>query len=92
MVNIGSKAAPSNGLMTKFIVSESISPSWNIQCKWPHTFLWDESESVDDDDGTWEEKALRSPVAMVSLREYSNMLGGGRVHGISYLEVDTGGM
>lgn len=29
-------------------------------------------------------KALRSPVDMESLREYSNMLEGGRIHGISY--------
>lgn len=43
------------------------------------TFLWDEPV-----DSEWEEKARHSPVAMVSLREYSDMLEHGRVHGISF--------
>ncbi|EYE92284.1 Zn(II)2Cys6 transcription factor domain-containing protein [Aspergillus ruber CBS 135680] len=43
------------------------------------TSMWDESV-----DSEWEEKARYAPVAMVSLREYSDMLEGGRVHGISF--------
>lgn len=43
------------------------------------TSLWDEPV-----DSEWEEKARHASVAMVSLREYSDMLESGRVHGISF--------
>ena len=43
------------------------------------TTLWDEPG-----DGEWEEADVSSPVAMVSLREYSDMLASGCVHGVPY--------